>query len=236
MLVMNKKEFTKGLYLAVSFLIALAVMFLPIFGNGRNAFRAADRLYNSIAKGSTYYMPALLKQNAAYLGHSIDVVLNLDNPEILQKAGRLYAATGAKVQQTGSQLRLVGDLGQITALAIKQSDTVFHNRGEEIAQQFGFLQREALFVWHYTLKAMGKNLTKQKQFADAAWLEEVNKRGVEVAYNFYKIEPRSAYSSAGILGFSLVFYVIYTMWWGFAILFLFEGLGLEMKAGRKKEV
>jgi hypothetical protein len=30
--------------------------------------------------------------------------------------------------------------------------------------------------------------------------------------------------------------VVYTMWWGFAIFFLFEGFGLEMKAGKKKEM
>ncbi len=62
------------------------------------------------------------------------------------------------------------------------------------------------------------------------------KKGVEVAYNFAKIVPESASSKMGILGFSLVFYVIYTLWWGLAILFLFEGIGLEMKAGAKKEV
>jgi len=236
MLVMNKKEFTRGLFLAVSFLIVLGIMFLPIFGSGRNAFRAADRLYNSIAKGSTYYMPALLQENAAFMGHKVDVVLNLDNPEIFRKASQLYTAAGVQVQEKEPQLHIAGDLGQISALAIQHADTVFHNRGEEIAKQFGFPQREALFIWHYTFKAMGRHLTKQKLFADAAWLEEVNKRGVEVAYNFFRIEPRSAYSSAGILGFSLVFYVIYTLWWGFAILLLFEGLGLEMKAGRKKEV
>jgi hypothetical protein len=40
---------------------------------------------------------------------------------------------------------------------------------------------------------------------------------------------------AGILSFSLIFYVIYTLWWGIAVLFMFEGIGLEMKKGHKKE-
>jgi hypothetical protein len=35
----------------------------------------------------------------------------------------------------------------------------------------------------------------------------------------------------------LLFYVMYTMWWGFAIFFLFEGFGLTMKKSKiKKEV
>jgi hypothetical protein len=34
-----------------------------------------------------------------------------------------------------------------------------------------------------------------------------------------------------------VFYVVYTLWWGFAIFFIFEGIGLSMtKAKVKKEV
>lgn len=236
MLVMNKKEFNKGLFLGVSFLVVLLIMFMPFFGDGRNAFRAADRFYNSIAKGSTYYMPGLLKHNEEFNGHKVNVAIRIDNSEMLQKATLLYSAAGATVSEANSQLNVSGDLGQILQTVIKQSDTVFHNRGEEIAQQFGFPQREALFVWHQSLKSMNKSLLKQEQFADAAWVEEVMKRAIEVAYNFYKIEPRSAFSSAGVLGFSLGFYVIYTLWWGFAILHLFEGLGLEMKSGHKKEL
>jgi hypothetical protein len=59
---------------------------------------------------------------------------------------------------------------------------------------------------------------------------------VEVGYNYYGIAPESAKSKAGILAFALVFYVIYTLWFGYAILMLFEGFGLEMKKGAKKEM
>jgi hypothetical protein len=83
---------------------------------------------------------------------------------------------------------------------------------------------------------MDKDLKKQAKFKEAAFLGDVVKKGVEVGYNFYKIEPESASSKIGILSFSLIFYVVYTLWWGIAILFLFEGVGLQMKAGAKKEV
>jgi hypothetical protein len=29
--------------------------------------------------------------------------------------------------------------------------------------------------------------------------------------------------------FSLIFYVVYTLWYGFAIMFLFEGWGLQLE-------
>jgi hypothetical protein len=64
----------------------------------------------------------------------------------------------------------------------------------------------------------------------------VVKKGVEVGYNFFGIQPQTASQEAVWLSLSLVFYVIYTLWWGIAILLIFHGVGLEMKAGAKKEV
>ncbi len=60
MLVKNSKAFIKGLLLMVTFLIVLVLMFMPLFGGGDqprgNALEAADKLFNSIAKGSTNYI------------------------------------------------------------------------------------------------------------------------------------------------------------------------------------
>jgi hypothetical protein len=83
---------------------------------------------------------------------------------------------------------------------------------------------------------MEKDLKRQKKFKEADWLSNASKRGLEVGYNFYRIEVRKVSAAAGMLVFSLVFYVAYTLWWGYAVLFLCEGAGLQMKAGAKKEV
>mgnify|MGYP001148831728 CR=1 FL=1 len=237
MMVADKKEFRNGALLGISFLVALVIMFLPIFGE-RNAFEASDRLFNSIAKGSTYYIPQVSKENEAFLGEKIDVTINLDDAEMVRRASRLFFNAGATVSadRGNNQLQVQGDLGKILQLTIQHADSVFHNRGDELAQEYGYHQKELLYAWFKSLKAMSKSLTKEEKFKDAAWIEEVLKRAVEVSYNFFKIEPRSAGSAAGVLSFSLVFYVFYTMWWGYAILFMFEGLGLQMKSGKKKEV
>jgi len=237
MLIVNKKEFNTGALLAISFLVVLVIMFFPLFG-GRNAFEASDRLFNSIAKDSTYYIPQVSTENEEYMGKEVDVTITLDSAEMVRRASRLFLNAGATVTAEGeqNQLRVQGDLGKILQLTIQHADTVFHNRGDELAQQYGYHQKEILYAWFKSLKGLNKGLTKQEKFKEAAWIEEVLKRSVEVSYNFYKIEPRSAGSAAGILSFSLVFYVVYTMWWGYAILFMFEGLGLQMKSGRKKEV
>ncbi len=235
MIIVNKKEFRTGALLGISFLVVLAIMFMPVFG-GRNAFEASDLFFNSIAKGSTYYIPRVLKENEEYKGQQIDVTIKLDSPEMLAKASRLFFDAGASVSAEDTQLKVKGDLGQILEYTIQNADTVFHNHGDELAQKYGFHQKEVLHIWFKSLRAVNKALNKQEKFKDAAWIEEVLKRAVEVSYNFFKIEPRSAASAAGMLSFLLIFYVIYTLWWGYAILFMFEGLGLQMKSGRKKEV
>ena len=56
----------------------------------------------------------------------------------------------------------------------------------------------------------------------------VVKKAVESSYNYYKIEPEKIGDRLGIVVLSLVFYVIYTLLYGFAILFMFEGWGLKI--------
>jgi len=58
MLIMRRGRFLTGTVLAATFVVVLILMFLPLIG-GRNAFEAADRLFNSLAKGSSNYFEDL---------------------------------------------------------------------------------------------------------------------------------------------------------------------------------
>ena len=60
-MIRDKKAFTKGVVMAIIFFVVLAYMFSPSFDGG-NAFNASDRLFNSIAKGSTYYIPRIREE------------------------------------------------------------------------------------------------------------------------------------------------------------------------------
>lgn len=235
MLIADKREFAKGMLLSITFFIILAVMFSPIF-KGANAFKAADRLFNSIAKGSSYYIPKLLEENASYKGSAFEVTITLKSKEMARNAETLLTQAGAEATGSDSQLSVTGDLGQVVKLALDDADAMFNNKGKEVAARYGTSEKEVLLIWWNVCKEMAKDLTRQKKFRDAAHLEDIMKKGIEVGYNFYGIEPQKASSKAGILGFSLIFYVAYTLCWGYAILYLFHGLGLEMKAGKRKEV
>jgi|YNPNPStandDraft_1061719.scaffolds.fasta_scaffold00348_17 hypothetical protein len=231
----DNKALFKGIGMAVVFVAVLFIMFSPVF-RGQNAFEAADSFFNAMAKGSTYYMPDLLRQADAHKGKAIDVSLRLKDEEGASKAGKLLEAAGAKVSVARGEIKVSGDLGQISTAAIRDADDMFQNRGKDVAGRYGFAEKEVLYLWWAAFKEMEKELKKQKRFAETSWVATVSKKGLEVGYNFYGIEARKVSAAAGLLGLSLLFYVVYTLWWGFAILFLFEGLGLEMKPGAKKEV
>src|SRR3990172_5254952 len=112
---------------------------------------------------------------------------------------------------------------------------MFFNRGKQVADKYGVPEKEVLFTWWTVFREIEKDLKRQKKFEEAAWLSNASKRGLEVGYNFYRIEVRKVSAAAGMLVFYLVFYVAYTLWWGYAVLFLCEGAGVQMKAGAEKE-
>lgn len=234
-MIRNKKAFNLGLVLTVSFFVVLWIMFLPYFG-GENAFHAADRLFNTISKGSSYYIPNLMEKTKEWDGKTFDVEIAVSPDKLRDNVAKIVMTNGAMVAQDGQALKVQGDLGSIMKAALKDSDIMYHNRGEEIRSRYGIPEKEALFAWWNALKAMDKAFKEQKKFTESKAVAEVIARGVEVGYNYYGIAPEKASSRAGILAFALVFYVIYTLWWGFAIMYLCDGIGLEMKKGAKKEV
>jgi hypothetical protein len=242
MLIKDKGHFVKGLLLTISFLAVLAIMFMPLFGvsprtnQPQNAMEAADDLFNAISKGSTHYIPDLQKKSKAFEGTSISLTMKLKSNELAQNTAKVLTASGARVTGEGVQLKVEGDLGKIIAGALKDSDDLFFNRDAELQARHGFSGREAIFAWWNAFKEFDKDFKRQGKFREAAFVSEVTKKALEVSFNFAGIEPQSVLSKAGILTFALVFYVVYTLWWGIAIFFLFEGFGLQMTAGAKKEV
>ena len=235
MIVKEKKQFVWGLTLGASFAMILLLMFSPLF-HGENSLQAADRLFNSIAKGSTYYFPGLQEKNEHYKDVKFEVTLKLADEDMAGKATKLLAEAGVGVAVNSAEVKASGYMGQIVQAALQDSEAMFNNQEEAIAAKYGYPGKEVLYVWWSTFKSLDKELKKQKMFAEASFLADVVKKGVEVGYNFYGISPQKASTKAGILSFSLIFYVIYTLWWGYAILFLFAGVGMQMKKGAKKEV
>ena len=235
MLIPNKKALIGGLILTTTFLAVLIGMFMPFF-DGQNALRAADRLFNSIAKGSTYYIGGLQKKAKTLQDSAFTANLKFDSQQTADNAAKIIRASGAQANIEGTKVAASGDLGKVLSAALTDSEAMFENKETLLRQKYGMPGKEALFVWWTALREMQKDLTRQKRFKLASFTGTVVKKGVEVGYNFFGIGSQTASSRSRALILSLIFYVIYTLWWGIAIMFLFEAFGLEMKARAKKEV
>ena len=227
-MIAHKKIFYLGFGLIVIFTIVLVILFMPVFG-GQNALENLDMLYNSISKGSAYYIPKVKKEAQPLNGTQISVDLEFDNDPQAKQIASLFEKGGARVQVSGANLKITGDLGQILENSLKDADYMYHNDGKRVSEKYGIPEKQALYNWWKALKALDFALKKQKKFEAARVVDLLQKKAVETAYNYYGIEPQKITDRFGVVTFSLIFYVVYTLWYGFAIMYMFEGWGLRLE-------
>lgn len=247
MLVREKAMFTKGLLLMGSFLVILFLMFQPVFPGGHNGLEYSDEFFNQLSKGSSFFIPEIAetvkKQEGKAISLTFDMksaaipegVKNLKKDEVPAKAAQLLTSAGFEAAASGSQLTVKGDLAKMLSGVLADSEAMFKAQGQapQIRDMDG---KAALTVWWNVLNSMIKPLQKEKQIEAANLVDLVAKKGIEPAYNFYGVESKSVLSSAGLLlAGLLIFYVVYTMWYGYAIFDIFGGIGLSMKKSKVKK-
>jgi len=237
MLIRHAKMFNMGLVLGVSFLGVLFLIFQPIFPGGKTGLDFADDLFNKLAKGSSYFIPEVAKANEKFMGTNFSVTIKLDKPEQVDNAIKILAAGGAQATAKETQLAISGDLGKLLGNAIQDSDDMFRNDGAKVSSRYGFKETEVMALWWSVLNKMNKEFQKNKKLNESDMVMRVMQRAIEPAFNFYGIEAERVSGKAFTLTGLLVFYVLYTMWWGYAIFYMFDGIGLSMKKAKvKKEV
>jgi hypothetical protein len=223
----NVKQFYTGLGLMIGFVIVLMLFFMPLYG-GKNALDYLDNLYNTISKGSAYYIPKASEEVQKFKGTPVSVNLKMADAKQAEQTSALFKAGGAEVAVSGAEIKVTGQLEKILQNALADADAMYKNDGKQVAGKYGYEERRALYNWWKALGEMDKDLSKQKKFKEAKAAVFVQKKAIECSYNFYHIEPQNIGDSWGTVIFSLLFYVIYTLWYGFAILFMFEGWGLNL--------
>lgn len=254
-MVTHGKQLSIGIIMAISFLVVLFLMFSTIFpktkaGEPQNGLQWADEMFNNLAKGSSYFIPKVAKNTEKFMGRMFSATINVSKPEDKPgegetRAGRsatVLTAAGAQVEVKGTELKVTGDLGKVAEAALQDADTMFKNEGDKIKAKYAEAmktddEKQMFRQWNNTLPKISKQFEKEKKVPEAKILNDVVKKAIEPAYNFYRVDAVKVKDHIGLMTFLLVFYVVYTMWWGFSIFFIFEGIGLNMsKAKVKKEV
>lgn len=252
----HKGHLGLGIILAISFWVVLFLIFSPIFpkapdGSSQNGLEYADRMFNRLAKGSSYFIPKVAASNEKFMGKPFSVTINMskegdqagDAEKRAERASKLFTINpGATVEVQGADMKIGGDVGLVLKAALDDADLMFKNEGDQIKAKYAEAMatddvKQMFRQWNNVLPKIDKAFKKEGKIAEAKMVSDVTKKAIEASYNFYGIGAQKVSERVGLMTFLLVFYVAYTMWWGFAIFFIFEGIGLSMKKAKvKKEV
>jgi hypothetical protein len=223
----QKQSIFKGVALLGSFVVVLVLLFLPLF-SGHNVLEFLDNLYNSISKGSANYLPGVREEILQFKNREIQVSFSMADEKQAAQTTQLFQAGGSRAQAEGKSVKIEGDMAGFLLSALDDAEKMYTNQGEHLRKKYGYDERRAMYNWWGAFKAMDFELSKQKLFKEAKLVSVVQNKAIETAYNYYGIEAQSIRDKYGIVIISLLFYVVYTLWYGFGVLYLFEGLGLKL--------
>jgi hypothetical protein len=196
----------------------------------------ADNFLNRLAKKSAYCVPEARAKAAKFSGRQVDFGVKprdaVDNKGLV----KLLAAHGIRASQTDDgRVRLSGDLARLSEQALTDADTAFHGNVETLGAGHGMHGHEILYYWWIIFDGLTRRFVQEDSVAEANFTKFVTAKVLEPAYNFRQVraaDGRSAvWGMTGLLGF----YVIYTLWYGFSLLFVFEGLGIRATESREKK-
>ena len=223
---------TQGFVLLASFFAILIAIFMPLFpgtqGNKVNGLDYLDNFYNQLSKGSAYYIGDQIKKAEQYNGQQFSTSLKMKSPEEAAVTAKLFATNKIMATAEGDKVKVSGDFSTMITIMLKDADLMYYNKGEELTAKYGVNERQTLYSWYQSLSAMEKDMTKAKNFAQAKFIKSCMTKAIEPAYNYYQVEAKSVKASIVMVIASLAFYVIYTMWYGFGLLYLFEGFGIKL--------
>jgi hypothetical protein len=238
MLITNKSLFNKGLLLFISFLCVFASIFMPIWGGGKNGLDAADDMFNRLSKGSSYFIPDVQKKALKLEGKVITLTVKVKEAALIPRAVENLKKAGAEAEAKDGAITYSGDMGKLLTAALADADDLFNERGQAVVERYGLTDKGAekgvVKAWWLVLDPSIKELQKQKLIEEANVVSSVNKRGLEPGYNFYGIKSEKVMDNVLPLVALLVFYVVYTMWYGYAIFDMFGGIGMGMSKPKTK--
>ncbi|GAB6181481.1 hypothetical protein JCM14036_28000 [Desulfotomaculum defluvii] len=236
-MIRDSKSFIIGIIMLLSFMGVYAYMMSPSFGNGRNGLEFADDLFNSISKGSAQeVVQGEVKKAEKWNGTNIEINLTCkDENQAARWSDALQKVDGTVVTVDKEKLSLKTDLGKLLANISEDCLAMYDNKGDVVQQKYNTDPRDATNRWYSISKAIAKELEKQENFKESIYLQTYQKKVIEPAYNYYGVETKFVKDNKGVMTFMLIFYMIYTIWYGFAIYYICGGFGITMTKSAKKE-
>lgn len=239
MLIVNKKAFSRGMILLISFLALFSVIISPVFkddkGKSITGLEYADAMFNSLSKGSSYFIPAVRERLKSVEGKQVDVAITVKNAERGKLMLLVLDKAGVTATLDSDKLTYKGDLAAMLQAAVADADLMYANNGAAVSQRYDDARPLGIMgAWWHVLSPSIKALQKQGKVAEASVVDAVVRRAVEPGNNFYTVPPTRVADHLFLMAGLLIFYVLYTLWYGFAIFEIFDGIGLTMSKSKVK--
>lgn len=224
----------KGLILTASFFVILVIIFMPIFpGTGEsrvNGLDYLDNFFNELSKGSANYIDEQRQRAEPWKGKELSATMKFKSEDFAATVVSVFTAHAIPVEQNGMEVKVNSkDFGQMLMLILNDAEAMYDNKKDELQAKYNMDGQKAFYAWYLAMSAMEKDLTLNSKFDEAKALKVCMSKAVEPAYNYYGVQSKSVKAEIFLLVAALVFYVVYTMWYGFGLLYLFEGMGIKLE-------
>jgi hypothetical protein len=234
MFVQKKKKFLYGLFGLFTFFMVLSFWFFPILGH-QTGLQRADHLFNQLAKNSADSMPLVSKRVEKLRGVTVDLSIDPRWPDADQALAKIIMANGMSAGLLGDgRVRIKGDLASLCTVAATDADLLFKGKEEGLQNKYGLSGKEVIHYWWTAFDDLIRRYIQLNRPAEADLAKFMTTRILEPSYNFAGIESKNISENVGLVAFLLLFYIFYTVWYGFSIMYLFEGFGIEATKGREK--
>ncbi len=223
----DKQLKRRGLIMLTIFFAILTVLFTPIFPGKINGLDYIDNLFNMISKGSSDFIAEQQQYNSNFTAVELDLQFTMKSEKQAEEFARQLVLAGAAASASAASVTVKGNMAAIINASLADCRAMFDNNDQVVKQRYTFSGREVLFNWWTGYKAMINVLNKEKKFKEAKFFGNLCKKAIEPAYNYFGVEAKPWKANILMIVLSLAFYVLYTVWYGFGILYLFEGIGLK---------
>lgn len=218
----------QGIAMLIPFFLLLLGIFSPVFPGRVNGLDYMDNLFNTISKGSSCFIPDYLQRITIYAGKQISATISLTSHNQAVAVAKLITMSEGKATVGGNQVSITGEMDKILRNCLMDADLMFNNDSLKIQEKYGYDGHTVLYNWWFACKSIVTELTRQKRFEDAKVFNTIKQKAVEPAYNYFGVESSGYRENFILITLALVFYVTYTLWYGFGIMYLFEGMGLKV--------
>lgn len=241
MIVHHRKQFYIGIVLLSSFAILFYFLLTPIIsdksGNKVSGLQYADQIFNELSKGSSWFIPQAKEIAQANLDKNILLNIPVSDQNLLSTQENILKSSAAtQISIKNNRLYFTANLGQLLLKAVDCSEMLYNNNGSELENIYHIPALSLAEAWWSLLNSSIKELQKQGHITEAKAVESVLRRAIEPGNNFFGIRAQKVSDNIPVICGFLLFYVLYTVWYGFGVYELFVGLGLMNSSASNEEV